>query len=447
MVEDARQRNITWWNAHDVPANITKDDDATAASTINQFEKPPYQLERIYYGTKNVDGIQTWITTTAEPLHDWKHETYAYNENQPILLTAVTKQGITGDKLRWKMETELRRIEETYPLGSVRNMRRSAPVEMDMGTFKQFAVRYDMSYKRAVDDYTSDCTLSYGNNALGTGFHYGGLRVDGGVEGQWGDGATAVDVDGGSTVTQNINTNPGHLTFDLTVFVGDAYSNNATNLNLSTVTTTKIRWRFKTTGNATAKIICTDDGGYSQTVLAETASSTFVEGSATLTSGETLDHIQLYCCDGVGTVLYDFVQVYQADFTIPNVTDLRFTPSSRNVNLGIPSSVALGFQNLGADPARIDLDCDLDLQTSSTAGAAGCWKRTGDTDNAQVFLDVLHNQSRDAPWQWFVWGNKTARVVIDDVSINGFDGTCRLTMHEYSDSNKRTETVAERWHS
>lgn len=440
---DARERTITWIETYDTPADITKNDDVTEADIINQFEKPPYPMKRIFFDPKNVDGIRTIGTPSSVAHEDWKHECYAYTETVPIELSCVTKQGITGDKLRWKMEADLRNSFETYPLGSVRTLDRVRAVDRDMGTWKLHTVQYDMSYKRAADDYTSDCTLSHG-----TGWNYDGDRVDNGIEGQWGDGATTVDVDGGSTVTQNINTNPGALTFNLTNFVGDAYSKNATNLSLSTAATayTRIRFRYKTTGSATAKIVVGDDAAYTQTVLAETASSTWTVGDVALTADKTLDHVSLYCCDGVGTVLYDFVQIYKGNFTFPNVVELDFTPSSRNTMLSVPGRVPGIIQNMGADNASIEMLCDLDMETSTTDGVAGCWARTGDTDNGQIFLDVAHEQSDSTPWEWLVWGNKACKVTLDTPQFNYKDANMvRLSFKENSNLNTSGDSSAERW--
>jgi hypothetical protein len=124
----------------------------------------------------------------------------------------------------------------------------------------------------------------------------------------------------------------------------------------------------------------------------------------------------------------------------PNVTDIPFEPTSQNVQLGIPGRVPGITQNLGAEPARIELQCDLNVETDTYA-----WKRTGDVDYGDVFLDILHNQSVTAPWQWLVWGNKQCKVTLDDVLFSPRDNTVRVMGHEYSDSNKANEYYYQRW--
>jgi len=140
--------------------------------------------------------------------------------------------------------------------------------------------------------------------------------------------------------------------------------------------------------------------------------------------------------------------VYLNEFDYPNALDVRFNPSSRNVMLGVPSRIPSIIQNLGADPARIEIDCDLDIETTAYAwirAAADKASGIADKDNGDIFLDVMHNQSVEAPWQWLVWGNRAMRAVIDEVRFDGSTGRCTVVMHEFSDSNKADETYEERW--
>jgi hypothetical protein len=433
MSTDARYRTKLWIETYDTPADITKDDDTTQATIINQYEKPPYPLKRVFFSPKNVDGIRTILKPTSTLLPDWKREGYAYKETVPINLSCVTKQGITGDKLIWKMESDLRTTFETYPLGSVRLLDRASPSDNDKSLLKLHSVNYLLDYKRAVTDYTSDVALSHGN-----GWQYDGDRLSGGAEGTW------TLTDGGNT-TQSVTLYPGRLALVITVpYVADSHTSNGTNLSLSSSTYTKIRFRYKTLYDTTAKVIIEFNDATTQTVLAETSSSTYTAVTATITSGKTIDHIHLYACDGAGGVFYDFIQIYADDFTFPNAVDIRFNPSSRNVNLGIPSAIGIGLQNLGADPATVELDCDLDVQYDEDAGDAGCWKRSGDTDAGEVFLDVLHNQS-SFPWNWLVWGNKAMRVTMDRAPQRNYDGTTTLYLTEYRDIEGSEETYADRF--
>ena len=517
MVEDARQRVVTYIEAHDTPANITKDDNATAAYIIRTYENARYPLTRIVFDPKNVDGIYSIGSPSSVALRDWKKENYAYIETVPVYIDAFTKQGITADKLCWKMQQDLRNIVELYAMESatgygsaVRMLPRMVPVDRrnQLSLMKVSSVRYDLEYKRSDDNYASDVAISYGTEHLldfgdplfifrdNLAYIYttsaAGLvttTIDASLDGlgdnfcanlfihyltganagltrhisAFDDATDTITHDAFPNITGNGDTflmsweqmcledgnalspsvSDGILDIEVIASAGNkvGYLTNRTNLGINTSLFTKILFKYKTSGSAKAKIVCTDGAAYAQTVLADTASTTTsVVGSATLTATQTLDHIYLYANTGTGHVYYDWIMVYAGDFTFPNAVDIRFKPSSRNVRTGslrVPSS----SQNLGGD-STVDIDCDLDMETASYD-----WTRLLDTDKDEVFLDVLHNQSVDAPFQWLTWGNKSMRVVVDSAPEVGREGLLTLHFSECSDNNKVSETYRERWMS
>jgi hypothetical protein len=507
MSEDARQRTITWIAAHDTPANITKDDDTTAATIINTYEKPPYPQESVFYG-KGVDGIRTTKKPTSTLLPDWKREGYAYKESVPINLCCVNKQGITGDKLIWKMESDLRNIFEDYPLGSVRFLDRASPNNRDQSLLKLFSVDYVLDYKRAVDDYTSDVTLGYGmgflwdfgdslfifrdrlgylyeTSANGTTTTTVDASFDGFGDDFWNGcfiyyvtGDNAGDIryvsdfdDGTDTVTHDAfddatadgdtfymsyemmgyedgqtlipSVSGGMLQINVAASAGNkvGYITNRTNIALSSTLYTKIVVRYKTSSNSKAKVVIVFNDASTQTVLDQTSSTTWATAVVTITTAKTIDHIRLHADSGTGNVYYDYVAIYKGTFTFPNVTKLDFNPTSRNITVEIPSAIASGNQNLGANSATVEITCDYDIETTTYS-----WKRDGDTDNGDIFLDVMNTQGT-YPWQMLVFGNKQFRVMLDGAPTKNFDGTTTLSFREYSDTNKANETYAERFYS
>ena len=148
MVEDARQRQKTWLDTYITDSNLTKDDDTTEVSWISCFEEPQYSLERVFYGTKNVDLLYTIGTPTSSPLVDWDGTIYDYEEAVPIYVQCVTKQGITGNKLKWKADAELRLVAETYPLGSYRSISRAEPYDQNIGSWKIYGIKVTLTYSR-----------------------------------------------------------------------------------------------------------------------------------------------------------------------------------------------------------------------------------------------------------------------------------------------------------
>jgi hypothetical protein len=69
-----------------------------------------------------LDKFVDLVFSVSEParmaLLDYKGCIIGYEEDVPITIYTINKEGITADKLKWKAEAELRRIVETYPVGS-----------------------------------------------------------------------------------------------------------------------------------------------------------------------------------------------------------------------------------------------------------------------------------------------------------------------------------------
>jgi len=155
MVEDARYRTKDFLTDVTIPtgiqaANILKDDGVTQASFIVAYGYPDYPLERVFLGTKNVDLVYAILKPTSVPLLGGSTTPWGYEESVPIDIRTITKQGITGTKLMWQGEAELRRICETYPLGSSRrNLSESRDIT-ESGSTTIYGVRVVMSYRRGI---------------------------------------------------------------------------------------------------------------------------------------------------------------------------------------------------------------------------------------------------------------------------------------------------------
>ena len=145
--QDARQRTRTYLATDILDANLTHDDDLTQAAWISAFGLPDYPLSRVFKD-KAVDVIFSVGTASAKSMRDFRQYPYAYEEIVPIEIFAVDKTGITGTKLRWKAEAELRRISEAYPLASVRWISRVSDNEKKLGSQTLFSVKYELGYIR-----------------------------------------------------------------------------------------------------------------------------------------------------------------------------------------------------------------------------------------------------------------------------------------------------------
>jgi hypothetical protein len=143
LVEDARQRTKTYLETWLLNANLTKDDNAAQVTFIVSYADADYPLARIFTD-KAVDLIFCVGTpdSTALPVG------VGYEENVPITTWCINKVGITGTKLRWKAEAELRRIVETQPTGSLRTLQRLSNNEKSLGSTVLYSTEYVLRYKR-----------------------------------------------------------------------------------------------------------------------------------------------------------------------------------------------------------------------------------------------------------------------------------------------------------
>jgi hypothetical protein len=149
MADDPRYRMKLWMDTYLSNANLLWDDAVTQCTFITAYRDPPYPMERVLYETKKVDLVYSIGIPTTTPKVDWDGATYGYRESVPILIQCPTKQGITGNKLYWQAEAELRRIAETYPLSSYRNIERvGEPGHMEMGGWILFGGTVRFTYER-----------------------------------------------------------------------------------------------------------------------------------------------------------------------------------------------------------------------------------------------------------------------------------------------------------
>jgi hypothetical protein len=124
-------------------ANLTKDDGTTQVNFIVTYGNPDYPLVRVFK-EKGVDLVFCIGTpdSTALPVG------VGYEERVPITIWCIDKTGITGTKLRWQAEAELRRVTETYPTGSLRTFQRLSDNEKNLGSTVLYSVEYVVNYKR-----------------------------------------------------------------------------------------------------------------------------------------------------------------------------------------------------------------------------------------------------------------------------------------------------------
>lgn len=153
MVQDARQRTKVYLDTYLTAANITKDDGSSLASFAVIFANKYYPLlEEFYASSSPVDVLFCIGEPNSTALTDTDQAPYGYEEHVPIEIVCVDKLGVTGTKMKWTAEAELRRVCETNPLanplGSQRFLQRIGPNDQDMGSTVLYGVRFVLNYVR-----------------------------------------------------------------------------------------------------------------------------------------------------------------------------------------------------------------------------------------------------------------------------------------------------------
>lgn len=150
MVTDARSNTKTWIDTYWTAANVTKDDGSTLASTACMYADPNYPLLLEFRApTAPVDGLILIGEPNSTPMMDpVTRGPYGYEEHIPITVATIDKTGVTGTKLKWKIEAELRRIAETQPLGSVRSFERRGDKDQRLGSTVIYMTEWVLNYRR-----------------------------------------------------------------------------------------------------------------------------------------------------------------------------------------------------------------------------------------------------------------------------------------------------------
>jgi hypothetical protein len=100
------------------------------------------------FNDKNVDVIFTVGEPNSNALKSHDKTICGYIEHIPITVSAIDKTGITGTKLKWKGEAELRRIDETYPLGSIRLLEKRRDQDKILGSTIMYSTEWILTYRR-----------------------------------------------------------------------------------------------------------------------------------------------------------------------------------------------------------------------------------------------------------------------------------------------------------
>ena len=148
MVSDARSNTKVYLDTYLDSAELTDDEGAPVIWKV-AYANPDYPLVNVFWG-KLVDLLFSVGEPDSRPLMNFDMIPYGYEEHVPISIECVDKPFVTGEKLKWKGEAELRRIVETYPAGSLRSLSGRRSDDRELGSARLYSTRVTLNYRRGI---------------------------------------------------------------------------------------------------------------------------------------------------------------------------------------------------------------------------------------------------------------------------------------------------------
>ena len=138
-VEDARYRTKVY---------LTRYLDGTALPHfIIAYGKPDYPMVQVFK-TKCVDLVFSIGDPESTPMLKGDQTPYGYREQVPISIFCIDKNNLTGAKVKWAAEAELRRITEAHVIDSLRGMDRRRDNDQNLGTTILYSTEFTLNYRR-----------------------------------------------------------------------------------------------------------------------------------------------------------------------------------------------------------------------------------------------------------------------------------------------------------
>lgn len=143
-LQDPRYRTRVFLNAYIQNTTLTKDDDNTEVVWASMYAYPDYPVKLEFYAASNpVDLLFVIGYPTSTPLVAHAR----YDQSVPITIWCIDKDGITGAKLQWKAERELRRIFDALPHGSFRSLELMEENTERLGSTTLYSVKLMLTYR------------------------------------------------------------------------------------------------------------------------------------------------------------------------------------------------------------------------------------------------------------------------------------------------------------
>ena len=148
MVNDARTQTKTWLDTYITRANLNWDVGSRQLEFTVMWVEPDYPIEFEFVKGRTVDLIYGIGEPDTTPLVGHDKTIVGYEEQVPITIYCVDKDGRTGTKIKWQAEAELRSVAENYPLGSIRLLKRRESSDLWLGSDKVYRTTWLLSYRR-----------------------------------------------------------------------------------------------------------------------------------------------------------------------------------------------------------------------------------------------------------------------------------------------------------
>jgi len=148
MASDARYRTKLYLDTYWIPQNAI-DDNSDALGMQTMYAYPEYPLELEFKAPSVIDVIIAIDQEESEPLMDpLTAAPYAYDDSVPVEVLCVDKSDVTATKTIQQAAAEMKRILETYPTSSNRNVKRITPTTQRLGSLTLWAAKFVWCYRR-----------------------------------------------------------------------------------------------------------------------------------------------------------------------------------------------------------------------------------------------------------------------------------------------------------
>ena len=149
LAADARYNTKVYLESYIDPSHVTKDDGTTEAPYAIIYAYPNYPLIREFDAATNpVDLLFLIGKPNSTVLLQADQSPWGYEEHVPITVACVDKTGVSGTRLLWKGERELRIIAEEHPEGSQRSLERTGDRDQRLGSTIIYMTDFILNYRR-----------------------------------------------------------------------------------------------------------------------------------------------------------------------------------------------------------------------------------------------------------------------------------------------------------